>query len=230
MVIALGLTSILMAVLSYFYWELSTIDSRTDKAVHSLYELAYVESRLATVLPQAISENSPKSDFFFFTTNTDSSGLVKGTSLFFTYDNGVDLDKQLSNHVLGRLFVDSKDRLVLATWPSPTRWKEGSMPPMKRETLLENVSEIGFDFFVAPAIDRGEVIQPTNQAKARQIANAQPPGGWTKEWKTEYYQLPPLVKLTLKWSDPQQKTGAKERPLTFSFPLPNSTQVIFYNK
>lgn len=225
--LSLGLTAVLMTLLSYFYLQFSQIDSLEERAVRNLYQLSYVENRLATVLPRAVAENTAKKDFLFFTCMDSGGGLFKeGTmSLIFAYDNGICLDKLFSNHVLGRLFVDRQGNLVLATWPSPVRWKEGRLPPVKKEYLLDNVEGLKLSFYVAPEVDRSKVAKVSPKTKERQQFSPQPPGSWITAWSANYYQLPPIVRIDLKL---RSQPGGGPQEVHFAFPLPNSTSVIFY--
>lgn len=230
--LALALTAALMTVLAYFYRQLEEINIAAEKSFRSLYQRAYVESRLATVLPKAVNENTSKKDFFFFTTGSHNSDIFdsKNPSLIFTYDNGIDLDVAFANHVLGRLFVDSDKHLVLATWPSTNRWKEDKLPPVKREVLFDGVEALDFSFFVAPDVDRTRVVNPTSLAKSRQVFTPEPAGGWIPEWRADYYQLPAIMKVHMLRRDPLADPKSPPQDILFSFPLPNSLKVIFYTK
>jgi hypothetical protein len=229
-VIALGLTAMLMTMLSYFYLQMDQITYLTEQSLRKLYQLAYVENRLATVLPKAVAENTARKDFFFFTTSDTNKELFsEGTSLIFTYDNGIDLEKRFSNHVLGRLFVDPQQRLVLATWPSPMIWKEDTPPPIKKEILLENVEKLRFAFFVAPDVDRIKLGLASQEVKERQIYTPEP-SSWIPEWRYQYYQLPAIISIDILQHTGDLKSTSLPREIHFEFPLPNSPQAIFYTK
>jgi len=220
-IIALSLTAIVMTSLTYFYMQIQEINNKTENSLREIYRFSYLESRLANVIPKAISECSPKNDFAFFTTLGNSSEYFKhGTSnLIFTYDNGIDLNKQFSNHVLARLFLDNQNRLVLATWPSFKRWKAGTNPPMKKEILLENVDNLTFSFFIPPTMDRTRVIKISENVKKKKLFIPGPAGSWVTDWKSEYYELPAMMKVQIQ---------TKGENMVFTFPLPNSNNVIFY--
>ncbi|MFA6916039.1 MAG: hypothetical protein WC222_06560 [Parachlamydiales bacterium] len=220
--IALGLTSIIMSTLTYFYFQIQSINTKTEKSLKKLYELSYLENRLSEVIPKALAENTPKKDFYFYTSELNSEYIKQGSpSLVFMYDNGIDINKALSNNTLGRLFVDNKRRLILATWPSPKRWKEGSSPIVVKEVLAENVDSISFKFFVAPDIDRNKVPQSVEGNKKKQQSRPEPHLAWISEWKNEFNELPAIMKISL-------QRGPEN--IEYSFPLPNSTKTIFYNQ
>lgn len=220
-IISLGLTALVLTTLTYFFMQMQEINAKAEKTLERVFQIAYLQSRLSNVIPKAIAENTPKKDFIFYTTNESNSEMIKsGTaSLVFTYDNGMDLNKSISNNVLGRLFVDNEKKLVLATWPSFVRWKEGTMPPMKKEILSENIDDLNFDFFVAPDVDRSKVVGSQDSVQKKKIAHPEPPGTWLKGWRAEYYELPAIMRVNV------VKEG---KPISFTFPLPNSNKVLFY--
>lgn len=228
-IIALSLTAVVMTALSYFYLQVQEINTRTEKALRNLYQLSYLEMRLATVLPKALSETDPKNNFFFFTSLEGNEVIKQGTSsLIFSYNNGINLNRQFASHVLGRLFLDTQNRLILATWPIPKRWKEGASPEMKKEILMEDVESLSFSFFVALAADRSKVVEIKDKVKDKKIFTPSPPGAWIQEWKFEYYELPAILRIHIKKnSSPSQE---KKEEITFTFPLPNSNNVIMYTK
>lgn len=173
--IALGITMIILSTLTFFYRQIDAINSQVEIVQKSSFRMRYVENRLAAILPNAVSEADEKKDFFFYTTSSSISYAMQGSpTLLFTYDNGVKLDKLFSNHVLGRLFLDSDGNLCLATWPSPNRWIEGAAPPMKKEVLLERVKELSFGFFVAP--DREWQLLPSGAKQQTTPPTGTPPG------------------------------------------------------
>lgn len=175
--IALGITMLILSTLTFFYRQIDAINSQVEKVQDNSFRMRYVENRLAAILPNAVSEADEKKDFFFYTTSSSISfGMQGSPTLLFTYDNGVKLDKPFSNHVLGRLYLDSDGNLCLATWPSPSRWVEGVTPPMKKEVLLEGVRELNLGFFVAP--DREWQLASSNaKQQPAQAGQTTPPAG-----------------------------------------------------
>lgn len=227
-IIALSLTAVLMTALSYFYLQIQDINTRTEKSLRELYQLSYLEMRLAMILPKALAENDPKRNFAFFSTTEGNEVIKEGsTSLIFTYNNGISLNRQFASHVLGRLFLDTQNRLVLATWPVPKRWKEGKTPEIKKEILLENVQSLSFSFFVAPSADRTKVVEISESVKNKKVYTPSPPGTWIPEWKYDYYELPAMLKINIKLIS---SNGSPSEELTFTYPLPNSTNVMFYTQ
>ena len=150
LIIAAALTALVLTTLLFFYSQVGTIGRDLDKAKEENFKHRYAEARLSTVFPNIVSEKNNERDFVFFSFIDEGAGKGGSQNLIFTFDNDISLDKGFSNHVIGRLFVDSKGRLILAYWPSPKRWIEGKTPDMKQEVLLTDVEDVSFDFFVPP--------------------------------------------------------------------------------
>jgi len=123
---------------------------------------------------------------------------------------------------LGRFFLDpASGRFYLATWPSPERWVQGVLPPVKIEVLMDDVQQVSWSFFVPP--DKGwkptgskgnaatkpetpAVTTPTKdkandavKPETSQQPTLKPPveGAWVTEWRQEYKLLPGLVRLII---------------------------------
>lgn len=223
--IALSLMAILLTILMVFYRDQNQMNIHLDQMEQQAFRMMYVENRLSQILPQAISPYDSKKDFYFFT-DSDANGSLKSglPSLVFTYDNGNELDKRLSNHVLGRLYVDREDRLCLATMPSPQRWEHPI--PLELEVLLLGVETLNFEFYVPPDRDRKIVLEQAKNTSASQAADTLidivPKNSWHSTWKSEYKQLPAMIRLTI-----TLKTGQK---MTYAFPFPNTDMVITYEQ
>lgn len=185
MVIALALTVIILTSLTYFYRQMSEIDAETERVIADNFKMRFVETRLADVLPRSISESDKKKDFVFFSTGDDGLTKSGSQSLIFTFDNKVSLDKPFSNHVLGRLYLSQNGDLTLAYWPSPKRWKDNTLPPMKKEVLLKGVENLSFEFYIAP-----------ENKKAKKPANKPQPSNddKTNEKKNENIKKPESIK------------------------------------
>lgn len=217
LMIAIGLTMVILTTLTFFYNQVININRKMDRTENEAFKMLYVESRLSSILPKVPPVSDPDIEFFFFT-DTDVSGLLKpgSQSLVFTFDNGVKLDRQISYYVVGRLFLDNKGRFILASWPTPKRWKEGEAVQMKKEILMENVDSLEFKFFVPP--EKGKVDPnsgwPVGEA-----------GSWISSWTKEIQKVPPLVKILLT----RTVEGNKET-ITYAFHLPNTSQPITYDE
>jgi hypothetical protein len=235
--IALSLAMLILSTLTFFYRQVATLNNQVDTMQKEGFRMRYVENRLAAVLPNAVSEKDEKKDFFFFSTSSTWAFAMQGSpTLFFTYDNGIRLDKVFSNHVIGRLFLDNQGRFCLASWPSPNRWVDGTDPPMKLEVLLEGVKELRFGFFVAPERDWqiGKETKTAAKGKAEPqklpdvlnpptvVVKPTPEGQWLSSWSYDYQQLPAIVSVGM--------TLKNNSELLFRFPLPKAQRQVVYKQ
>lgn len=202
--IAMGLTMVLLTSLTFFYRQVSDINSRAEKLEKLAFEQSYIEMRLARIFSQAIVPDNK--NFFFYT--GDNNHLI------LSFKNGIHFDKKMTNDVLGRLYLDKNHNLCLALWPSPDRWKEGDKESieMKKEILLCDVESLSYEFYVPPERDRSRI--------AKIILNIEPKGAWHKEWSRDYKQLPAMIRIHIK-----RKSGEL---LTFAYPIPKSNLVVMY--
>lgn len=221
LMISLALTTILLSTLSYFYQQVVYMNAEADKEQNRSFQKLYIENRLLNIFSKTVSSTDKSNDFHFFT-GFDPGGLFKQGSpnLIFTFDNGVQLDKQMSYHVIGRLFLDKDNNLVLAKWPVQKRWKENETPPMAKEVILENVETLSFYFFVPPEKAPAEKKTTTFEI---------PPelkGQWPQEWKKEYRQLPALVRIE---ATHRNEKGELES-LHYVLPLPHTEKPVVYEE
>lgn len=223
--IALSLSSIIMTAMFYFYQKAVRLDAEIQKVEERVFSLRLLESRLMKIVPKAVSPKEAEKDFYFLTGYQDQISKSGTPYLLFSYDRGVDIEPLFSNVVLGRLYVDKKGRLMLVTAPAPSRWSQGAVP-IKRETLLSGVENISFSFYNPPEKDRS----PLKEGKPRILRGViledpEIKGGFLKEWKNEYGQLPALVRIEIE----TKKEGASEKK-TLSYTLPYSRQAIVYDR
>jgi len=229
--ISMVLVSILMTTLMGMYAQFEWMHVEVEQARRESFELRYVQGRLAEVLPKAISSaNSDHKKDFYFYTSQEESGQLRAPSLVFAYDNGIDLDPLFSNHVLGRLFLEqvgNRKQLVLTTWPIP-RCELSEQPPMHKEVLLDDVTDLSFSFFEPyPHVVEKEA---TGDTKKKQEDRAQPSvNSWQETWLAEYDKLPVLVKVQLKRGVQTGSTPAGEW-LDFVYPLPKAAFTIVVDK
>lgn len=220
LIIAMSLTMLIMTSLAYFYRQIDYLNQETEVQQGVLFQQLYLTTRLTDVIPRALSPQSRKGDFYFYTTpSTDSA--TRGVNLVFSFDNGVKLDTQFSQSVIGRLFIDKSNRLCLGVWPSSNRWKEALNPPMKCEILQENISSVSYRFYIPPKKDRKKVWEQGKiNVKLSDTFPQTEEGEWKTEWPAAWEQLPAAMEITLE--------RGKEPPLVIAFPLPNSNFMVVY--
>lgn len=229
--IATALTVIILSTMTYFYQQIDYINNKSEEVQRESFKLLNMENRLSTIFPLVVAEFDPQKDFYFFTISDPGGNFKQGSpkSLVFTYDNQVDFNKVMSNHVLGELFLDPQGRLSLATWPSPKRWVEGITPPMKKEILLEDVDSFGMWFFVPPEKkwmlekikDDTEGNDKTPVGTSTTTVKPASEGSWVEEWSSDYKFLPGMVRLEIK------RKGITEN---YVFPFSQTSRQIVYNQ
>jgi hypothetical protein len=221
--IAMVLTVLVLMTLMFFYRQTTSINSEIEKVKTEHFRLRFVEKRLSDVLTRTISDKGKKTDFLFFSLNDEGLGLPGSQSLIFTFNNGVSKDKAFSNDVVGRLYLDQQKRLILAYWPLPKRWEGSSQLPMKKETLLEGVESLGFEFFIPPE-KAGEASLKKNAAS--EAPAPEPKGAWRRQlWLRDFQKLPAMVKVDITFSE--GKHGKQE--MTFAYPLVNGQSHVIYD-
>lgn len=216
MLIAMGLTAILLTALLGYYqqsmWAQKTLQKNLERNFHSLY----TQYRLSQIIPTSLnpSKDKDKKGVFFFTKPPEIYE-EKSQSLIFTYDNGTGSGPLFSNEVLGKLFVDRKDRLILLTWPVPSRYSDPE-PPVRPEILQENVDELSFIFY-----------KPMPPEKKRLEVNPEKVvGDFDKDlsfWSPDEKDLPALIRIKLKIKD-----GDQEIFRDYAFMLSNTNTPVNY--
>lgn len=235
LIIAMMLTSLVLVALNYFYLDIVHIGTMTDKVRNEGFYMHYIENRLLNTVSKAIPKKDQARDSAFFSTN--DAGLAKPGSqtLVFMFDNGVSLDKEFSNHVLGRLYLDPQGNLTLTYWPSPKRKERPDSPwPMKKEILLQGASSLAFEFFIAPeksSQTKSNESSDQNQTQKQQEGQSpEPKGDWTAQlWLKEYNQLPVLVKIIVSLEKPNAPRKDSIEKMLFVLPLVNAEGHIVYD-
>lgn len=226
--IAMLLTMILLSVLLSFYIQINKLNAAQEVEQEHSFKKLFLASRLASIVPKAVPPNHPDKDFLFFSTLGNDNQTKGGTpALFFTFDNGIKLDNPFSNHALGKIYLNQEGQLSLAMWPSPIRWTDAEIPPIKREILFTEVEDLSFDFYLPPSRQRKVVLARGKKVfKETPLMKMETLGEWKTEWQQEYGDLPALVKIKMKIKS-HKKPGTTE-DLVLTYPLPNSFQVIVY--
>ena len=227
LMIASSLTIALLVILGYFYRQSIFLDQTGEILQKASFQSRYVETRLMQVIPMIerhyfANHDTHNAHYYFFSEN-DLGGLSTNgsSSLVFVYETDSDIKPKNSVRALGRLFVDKHSRLILATWPSPEIWE--TVPPTKAklEVLLENVTDLKFNFYNPPSRDRKKsIVTPLKDEVA-----VEPTNEWPSEWKQEYHYLPPLMKIMVTYKPLGKQEGQTS---TYAFPLPKSTKIIVY--
>lgn len=192
MVISLGLLTLLLSSLFYWYQALTKQKHTFQKLKEPIVEERYARQRLSSILAEA--------ELPLFSS-------VKGDNFVFIFDRGVTSQIDLAGKVLARLFFDPKrEALYLSVWPHP---ESGKQHPCQTTCILDHVLTCTFSFYSPP--DPFKIVNP------EQVGHSRPHAGWQKEWKDDYHTLPALIKIKIT-RDP--KKGIKNHEFEYVFDLP----------
>ncbi len=210
--IAITLTIILLSTTGFFYRYFVLSENKSSKIAEKSFTLRFFENRMARLFQGALKMQKSPDRSFFFTPETPSP-LFKSEAdrLLFVFDNGVKSRKSFAGDVIGQLFLNPDNQLILAVWPGKKRWGDFDPLPVHKEVLLENVSEFQLKFFTPPKIADLYLYQEVPIERW---------GEWKRGWESDFKQIPALVQLHIKWNEEDQ---------TFLFPLLNNNQPIIYN-
>lgn len=225
--LAMTFTMMILTTLGYFYRQIDVMNTETERSLEKNFQMRYLENRLAHILPNALSEHTLDKQFFFFTTSNPSEVIKEGsTSLVFVFDNGIDRNKSIANEVIGKLYLDKQNRLCLAIWPLPNKWEGNELPQIRKEVLIDKVDSISFEFYVAPEKERDKILSKRfSNYKKPTVIPERSDKPWIEKWSHDYRQLPAMVKVHIK-----RVTEKEPEEATFTYMLPRSEQIIFYDK
>ena len=222
--IALALLAILLTSLMGIYQQMNTIERKISISRQENFRYLYLQYRLGQVLPNVVEDEAigKEIDFAFY---TSSSGPIQPNteSLVFIYDNGIDGNPLFSNHVIGKLFLDTKGRFCLATWPSFKEYSDIN-PPMRLEVLMEDIHELSFAFYRAPKKEEDE-----NKSQSTGVDKRY--GDWEKMfWSSEDEELPAIVRIGLvpKTENEGKQIQKNIKPVIFPFLIaPTKNRIIY---
>ena len=142
----------------------------------TVFQRQYLQTRLSDIF-LSIAKERPDS---FYTKRFPKEKIE---SLVFFFDNGIDPDPHFSGVILGRLFVDEKNNLSLATWPLEKEIESEPLP-WRKEILY-------------PAV---ETIEPSFFGKTQKEKFS-----WETHWQKGEVTPPLMVRIELKTKE--QKTS-----------------------
>lgn len=194
MIISLGLFSLLLGTLFFWYHSLSKQKGEQNKLKGPLMEERYAFQRLQHILG--------KTDPYLFSALDDSS-------VTFIFDRGPAPTPEFSGPVLGRLYHDPENKwLCLGVWPHP---KSGKNEPCETTLLLDGVAKCSFEFYSPPDPFK-KIVDPEEIGKPRPIE------GWQSQWSSTYNRLPALVKMKIARDESK---GIEKHEFEFLFDLPS---------
>ena len=191
-IVSLGLLSLLLSTLFFWYHSLNKQKEDYNHLKGPLMEERYAYQRLQHILNKA--------DCSLFATESGS--------LVFVFDRGPSPLSDLSGQVLGRLYYDAiHQSLCLGVWPHP---KSEKTDPSQTCILLDGVEACSFAFYSPPDPFK-KPVDP------EEVGNARPTEGWQDEWKSSYKTLPALIKISIARDESK---GIKEHTFDYLFDLP----------
>ncbi|MBU6383194.1 MAG: hypothetical protein KGQ49_05960 [Verrucomicrobia bacterium] len=196
--ISLSLTAILLTFLFSFFVQSARIEKKWDDMRMCIANRSHLQVRLQTLFT-----SMDTATFYTKTFEKEAS-----PSLIFSFDQGIDPDPAFSGLVLGRIYLDSKYNLCLATWPA----SEETTGPWRNEVLQKGVKSFEFEFL--------GMIGPSEQGVKEKITPLTPQLAWRSHWPKSTHHLPTLIRLRL------QQEGFKD-PIQYAFILPISECITY---
>ena len=195
--VALSLMAMLLSLLFSFLVQSLRVESKMEKAREQILERQNLQVRIQDILTslRITGKGSPL--------YTQKFPKEENYSLIALFDNGIDPEPPFSGAVIGRIYIDENQDLVLSYWPSDSDEKERHW---RKEILFANVSDIQL-FFLSP--DERESFIHTERPKVL----------WDRYWSKERITPPSMVRLMIKQSDETYE---------FGFRLPNSHPIPTY--
>lgn len=190
------------------YSQVELTHREVSKARKESFYLLYSQFRLGHIIPKI--EIASHSDRYWFYTSTEEDN----PSLVFVYDNDVDGNPLFADRVLGKLYVDSQQRLILATWPLPKRNFTQS-PPMRKEVLLEGVVRLEFRFYQPPRRDVGE--------KQIDLEDTAFYNDWHPTWLVDRDKIPAIITIDVEVDNISKR-------IVMDFVLPKTEDTIIYQQ
>lgn len=174
LLIALGLLSLLLSTLFFWYRTLTTHHAELNRVKGPVSEERYAFQRLQKILPKA------EKPFF----QSDNNSLV------FMFDRGVTPEPFLSGKVLARLYYEpATQSLKLGIWPDPKK-TGGARQPTKTLLLLDRVKDARISYYHPPDPFKKPV-------SPEEVRHPRPIEDWQGTWLEQYEGLPAMIKVTI---------------------------------
>jgi hypothetical protein len=175
--IGLGLLSLLLHFLFHSMTQGMKMEASLNQTRQIMLGRQHLQSRLQDLFLSLVPNQMPP-------LYTKAFPKEKKESLLLYFDNGVDPDPLFSGPVLGRIYLDEQNRLVLNLWPTEKKLKNR---PWRKEILLENVSHFQFQFL-------GRKQTKEDLAVTAALA-------WQKHWSKQKTETPSMIRLSITQKD-----------------------------
>ncbi len=200
MLIAIGLTSILLTILFRFLVTNAKFERKVDLAAATVMERQRIVERLDMILTNLQTVDGQNEVFYTALFPDDSLA----TSLVVSFNAGIDPDPEFSSAITGRIYLTESGELTLSYWSANKK-------AYRTEVLLQKVRDLEWQF-LGQRIDK--------DPKVALIAGN---WGWLTEWPKKQGGHPEIIRLKL-WCGIDKKTE-KEPNLQFAFILPVLTPI-----
>lgn len=174
--LAASILALIASTAFFWYRKEETSRMRLDTIKARVMEEANADFQLRELF-SGVDEDS---DFFSKESGSMSSSLV------LIFNHGVHQSPYLSGKVLGELYLDADQRLILMVWPHP---KQSVREPFLEKVILEGVESLSFDFYY-PKPSSDLIVDPDK-------IGIEPKIGWQSFWERRFGKLPALVKLKI---------------------------------
>ena len=199
MVIAIGLTSILLTILFRFLVTNAKFERKVDLAAAAVLERQRIGERLEMILTSLQADG--KTEVFYTALFPDDS---LAQSLVVSFNAGIDPDPEFSSTVSGRIYVTESGELTLSYWSANKK-------AYRTEVLLQNVRDLEWQF-LGQKIDKESTVPVIASNWA-----------WLKDWPKKQGGHPEIIRLKL-WCGVDKKKQ-KDPNLEFAFILPVLTPI-----
>jgi len=200
LLIAMSLVTMVLGILFGLFWYKARIVHHLTALKQDAELVRLAHARCQTIFSNIV--HGKKNQHFFFTASDHGH-----PSLIFTFKNGVDHEQLFSDDVLAKLFLDQDNQLVLVIWPNPEKANATEKYSMRKEILLDHVTECTMEFWKAPENNTNPVQNNS--------------GEWITSWKKDDRKNPLMIKLRIEREDPREA-------LVFSFVNPATFEEIIY--
>lgn len=196
MVIAIGLTALLLTILFRFLVSNSTFEKKVNQASSSVLERQRLIERLDSVLTNLQSTESGSPLFY----TAPFPGDSVGPSLVVSFNAGIDPNPDFSGVLLGRIYRTEQKELMLGYWQADKK-------RYRTEVLLKNVHDLEWQF-LGPALEK----DPTTIV----LGNGR---GWLNQWPKNQGSAPEIIRLKLWCGIDKQKKSEANLQLAFILPV-----------
>jgi hypothetical protein len=197
--LSFSILSIIILFLFSTFRSSIVLSSKVEHVRHLIFSRYHIHERLSQMffkIDSCINPLLELGESAFYTKETRET--TSPSSLYFTFDNGIDPEEEFSGMVCAHLFLENTT-LFLEMWPM----KEKNSSKRRCEELFKKIDSLSFIFYKRPSL--------LSSSKDIELC---------KIWPIEYSDIPYCMTLFLKLQD--------ETSIDYSFYLSSKIQPIHY--